>query len=73
MPGGKSELKWEESEASVKTDSRRPGRRPVRSRSRVLENISCLPPLPQLQPDQLGPWRREGKTEALPMTVTGRH
>lgn len=73
MPGGKSELKWEESEVSVKTDSRRRGRRPVRCRSLVLENISSLPPLPQLQPDQLGLLRREGKTEALPMTVTGRH
>jgi hypothetical protein len=56
------ELKWEEAKATAKTDSRWKGRRPVQSRSLVLETIACLPSLLQLHPDQLGLSRREGKT-----------
>lgn len=62
FPSGRPGTKVGRAEATVKTDSRRKSRRPVQSRRLALENTTCLQPLPQLHPDQLGLSRREGKT-----------
>lgn len=40
------EPNWEESRATVKTDSRRKNSRTVQPGCLVLENIICLPPFP---------------------------